>query len=131
MHVGLLAAALTISAQTICWTQPACAMQTIKFGAPSLAPMAFTRFCVKYVDECKPQRLMFRGGRIKLTNLRWTELANVNSSVNSSIRNKEGIADQEWLLGQLVGNCNDYAVTKRHQLRAMGWPARAVLLARL
>jgi len=64
MRVGLLAAALTISAQII-WAQPARAMQTIKFGAPTLAPMAFTRFCVKYVEECKPQRLMFRGGRIK------------------------------------------------------------------
>jgi predicted transglutaminase-like cysteine proteinase len=128
MRVGLLAAALAISAQIILWAQPARAMQTIKFGAPTLAPMAFTRFCVKYVEECKPQRLMFRGGRIKLTNLRWTELANVNSSVNSSIRNKESIADQEWLLDPLVGNCNDYAVTKRHQLLAVGWPARAVLL---
>lgn len=28
-----------------------------------------------------------------------------------------------------AGDCNDYAVTKRHQLTAEGWPARAVLLS--
>ena len=27
------------------------------------------------------------------------------------------------------GDCNDYAVTKRHQLIARGWPARTVLLS--
>jgi predicted transglutaminase-like cysteine proteinase len=132
MRVGLLAAALTISVQTICWAEAAHVSQAIKVGAPTLAPMAFTQFCQKYVDECKPQQPMFRGGRIKLTNLRWTELVNVNSAANSSIRpepSKEGIADHEWLLGPAFGNCNDYAVTKRHQLTARGWPARAVLLS--
>ena len=132
MRVGLLAAALTISAQTICWAQMARALQPIRFDAPTLAPMAYTQFCVRYVDECKQRRPMFRGGRIKLTNLRWTELVNVNGSVNSSIRpepNKAGIADHEWLLGPAFGNCNDYSVTKRHELIARGWPARAVLLS--
>jgi predicted transglutaminase-like cysteine proteinase len=27
------------------------------------------------------------------------------------------------------GDCNDYAVTKRHDLIARGWPARSLLLA--
>jgi len=107
-------------------------MQFIRFDAPTLAPMAFTQFCLKYAHECRPQRLVFRGGRLKLTNRRWAELKNVNRSVNSSIlpeRNKEGLVGEKWLLGPLLGDCNDYAVTKRHQLIARGWPARAVLLS--
>jgi predicted transglutaminase-like cysteine proteinase len=104
----------------------------IRFDVPTLAPMAFTQFCLKYVNECKPQRLMFRGGRLRLTNQRRAELENVNRTVNSAIlpeRNKEGLAGEKWLLGPVLGDCNDYAVTKRHELVARGWPARAVLLS--
>src|SRR6266436_5795347 len=46
-------------------------LHLIRFDVPTLAPMAFTQFCLKYANECKPQRLMFRGGRLKLTNQRW------------------------------------------------------------
>lgn len=105
--------------------------QFIRFDAASLAPMAFTQFCLKYVQECKP-RLVFRGGRLKLTDRRWAELEYVNRTVNSSIvpeRNREGLAGEKWLLAPARGDCNDYAVTKRHQLIARGWPARAVLLS--
>jgi predicted transglutaminase-like cysteine proteinase len=107
-------------------------IQFIRFDVPTLAPMAFTLFCLTYASECKPQRLVFRGGRLKLTNRRWAELENVNRTVNSSILpegNKEGLAGEKWLLGPVLGDCNDYAVTKRHQLIARGWPARAVLLS--
>ncbi|WWE91844.1 transglutaminase-like cysteine peptidase [Bradyrhizobium symbiodeficiens] len=31
--------------------------------------------------------------------------------------------------GAFAGDCNDYAVTKRHALLERGWPARALLLA--
>ena len=33
------------------------------------------------------------------------------------------------MIGPVLGDCKDYAVTKRHQLTARGWPARAVLLS--
>jgi len=107
-------------------------IQSIRFDVPTLAPMAFTQFCLKYANECKPQRLLFRGGRLRMTSRRWTELGNVNRSVNSSIlpvQNEEGLAGEKWLLSPAFGDCHDYAVTKRHQLIARGWPARAVLLS--
>jgi predicted transglutaminase-like cysteine proteinase len=107
-------------------------IQTIRFDVSVLPPMAFTQFCLKYADECKPQPLLFRGGRFRLTAQRRAELVNVNRSVNSSIlpeRNEAGLAGEKWLLGPAFGDCNDYAVTKRHQLIARGWPARAVLLS--
>lgn len=109
------------------------AMQYIKFDQPTLAPMAFTIFCLKYKDECKPrpQHIVFRGGRLKLTTERMAQLQEVNHQVNSAIRpepNLEGLRGEKWLLHPTSGDCNDYAVTKRHDLIAKGFPARSVLL---
>jgi predicted transglutaminase-like cysteine proteinase len=106
--------------------------QFIKFDQPALAPMTFTLFCLKNGNECKPRRIVFRGGRTKLTAERLTELKTVNRQVNLSIlpeRNTEGLAGEKWLIRPASGDCNDYAVTKRHDLIAKGWPARNVLLS--
>jgi predicted transglutaminase-like cysteine proteinase len=105
-------------------------IQVIRYDAPTLAPMAFTQFCLKYPGDCKSGRL--GGGRIELNDMRRSELETVNRTVNSSIRparNEDGLASEKWLLSPLRGDCNDYAVTKRHQLIARGWSARAVLLS--
>jgi predicted transglutaminase-like cysteine proteinase len=107
-------------------------IHAIRFAVLTLAPMAFTQFCLKYAGECRPERPLFRDGRLRLTDRRLAELESVNRSVNSSIRperNEEGLAGEKWLLSPASGDCNDYAVTKRHQLVARGWPARAVLLS--
>jgi predicted transglutaminase-like cysteine proteinase len=107
-------------------------IQFIRFDAPTLAPMAFTQFCLKYPGDCKSGRLLFGDDRIELNEMRRSELESINRTVNSSIhpeRNKDGLAGEKWLLGPVRGDCNDYAVTKRHQLIARGWPARTVLLS--
>jgi predicted transglutaminase-like cysteine proteinase len=106
-------------------------VQFIGFDAPTLAPVAFTRFCLKYPDDCEQQQL-FGDDRIELSKMRWAELENINRTVNSSIhpeRNEDGLAGEKWLLSPAHGDCNDYAVTKRHQLISRGWPARTVLLS--
>ena len=107
-------------------------IQFIRFDLATLPPMAFTQFCLKYPSDCKQQRLLFGGDRVELNKMRWTELENINRTVNSSIqpeRNEDGLAGEKWLLGPARGDCNDYAVTKRHQLIARGWPTRTVLLS--
>ena len=38
-------------------------------------------------------------------------------------------AAETWLISPDRGDCNDYAVTKRHELLDRGWPARALLLS--
>lgn len=108
------------------------AIQYIKFDQPTLPPMAFTMFCLKYENECKPHRMMFRGGRLKLTDERMAQLQDVNAEVNRAIRpepNLEGLRGEKWLLHPASGDCNDYAVTKRHDLIAKGWPAHSLLLS--
>ena len=104
----------------------------IKFDTPTLAPMAHTHFCLKYRADCKVGKIKFRGGALKLTAERRAELVQVNAEVNRAIapeRNDQGLAGEKWLISPKAGDCNDYAVTKRHELLARGWPARALLLA--
>lgn len=104
----------------------------ISFRTPTLAPMAFTQFCLRYADQCKAQRIAFRGGPVRLTAERWEDLREVNNTVNAGIvpeRNYEGVAGEKWLIAPASGDCNDYAVTKRYELLDRGWPARALLLS--
>lgn len=104
----------------------------IELDAPTLAPLAHTRFCLKYPADCRVQKIVFRGGSIDLTAERRAELVRVNAEVNRAIRPMnmhEGVAGEKWLISPRFGDCNDYAVTKRHKLLARGWPARNLLLA--
>lgn len=108
------------------------ALGRIEFDTPALAPLAHTRFCLKYPADCRVQKVAFRGGSIDLTAERHAELVRVNAEVNRAIEPMnmhEGVADEKWLISPRLGDCNDYAVTKRHKLLALGWPARNLLLA--
>jgi predicted transglutaminase-like cysteine proteinase len=107
-------------------------IQHISLDTPTLAPMAFTMFCLRYADQCRPQGPASRGGPVRLTEARMEELRQVNDRVNTSIipeRNDEGLAGENWLIAPASGDCNDYAVTKRAELLAHGWPARVLLLS--
>jgi predicted transglutaminase-like cysteine proteinase len=104
----------------------------ISFSNFTLPPMAFTQFCLRYAQQCKPQQILFRGGPVRLTAERWEDLKDVNNSVNAAIipeRNTEGLAGEKWLINPASGDCNDYAVTKRAQLLERGWHARDLLLS--
>jgi predicted transglutaminase-like cysteine proteinase len=104
----------------------------IQFNTSVLAPMAHTFFCLKYRNECKVHKIVFRGGAATLTAKRWAELVRVNAAVNRAIisqPNTEGLAGEKWLISPKFGECHDYAVTKRHELLALGWPARELLLS--
>ncbi|WP_445216149.1 transglutaminase-like cysteine peptidase [Bradyrhizobium sp. Pa8] len=107
-------------------------LDRIQLSGPALAPMAHVRFCIDYPAECRVRRLVFRGGPVKLTSSRWSDLVEVNNAANSAIvptANLGGLATEAWIVGPRNGDCNDYAVTKRHALLARGWPARALLLS--
>jgi predicted transglutaminase-like cysteine proteinase len=106
-------------------------VEHIRFDAPTLAPMAYTQFCLRYPGECRARKI-FRGGPVQLSVSRRIELARVNDVVNARIvpeANQQGLAGEIWLINPDRGDCNDYAVTKRHELMVRGWPARALLLS--
>jgi predicted transglutaminase-like cysteine proteinase len=107
-------------------------LEQIHFAAPTLAPFAHIRFCMQYPADCKVRHMVFRGSKVKLTEQRWKDLVAVNAAVNRSIKpepNLEGVAGERWLISPQSGDCNDYAVTKRHELMARGWSSRSLLLA--
>lgn len=104
----------------------------VHFGAPVLAPMGHSRFCLRYPDDCQVHAIDFRHRNIALTAERWNELNSVNREVNRDIVPDvpiESGATEEWRIAPQVGDCKDYAVTKRHELLARGWPSRALLLS--
>jgi predicted transglutaminase-like cysteine proteinase len=103
----------------------------INFDIPSLAPMAFVRFCTQYPQDCKVRGSVFRPELVSLTKLRRAELVKVNRDVNHAItpHNKTNdVSAEEWLVSPREGDCKDYAVTKRHELLARGWPSSSLLL---
>ena len=103
----------------------------IELGRPTLPPFAHTVFCLRYEAECRSSRL-FRGGPVRLTEARWAELQEINRGINMAIapmRDELGLAGEEWIINPDRGDCNDYAVSKRHELLRRGWPARALLLS--
>ena len=105
--------------------------ERVAYDLPVLPPMAHTRFCLQYPADCEI-RGSFRHRNLSLTQARWNELVEVNRQVNHSIvpqRNLGGVMTEEWLLSPRAGDCNDYAVTKRHELLARGWPSRALILS--
>ncbi len=107
-------------------------LQQISFITPALAPIGHTRFCIQYSDDCEAKGTDFRRRNIAVTPERWNELTTINREVNRDIkpqRNEGGLMTEHWLISPKVGECHDYAVTKRHELLARGWPSRSLLLS--
>jgi predicted transglutaminase-like cysteine proteinase len=100
--------------------------------APVLPPIGHSRFCLRYPDDCKVHGIDFRRRNIALTPARVNELNIVNREINRDIIPELTFgtdATEEWLILPLGGDCKNYAVTKRHELLARGWPSRALLLS--
>jgi predicted transglutaminase-like cysteine proteinase len=95
----------------------------------TLAPLQFVKFCMNYRSECDAdagQQLL------PSTDRAMDMLREVNASVNEAISPVHKPTDPigaHWALAPSAGDCNDYAVTKRHQLIAMGFPQNALRLA--
>ena len=98
------------------------------FDRPALPPIGHTLFCLRYPQDCRIQAIDFRRRNVALTAQRWEELNLVNREVNRDIIADTSVTD-EWMIAPQVGDCKDYAVTKRHELLARGWPSRTLLLA--
>jgi predicted transglutaminase-like cysteine proteinase len=107
-------------------------LSKIGLAAPVLPPIGHSRFCLKYPEDCEVHGIDFRHRNIALTLQRWSELNTVNREVNRDIipQITPGSAlTEQWVIAPRAGDCKDYAITKRHELLALGWPSRALLLA--
>ena len=73
----------------------------ISFDTPSLAPMAFVRFCTKYPRDCEIRRMAFRPRSMVLGAKQKAELVRINRDVNRAIvpqANNRGVMQEEWLV---------------------------------
>lgn len=102
----------------------------IKEKTRSLEPFAHVLFCTRTPAECAGSN---SPDSVELTREKKRELMEVNRRINREIspRNDDGdaVGVDEWSLAPKSGDCEDYAITKRHTLISQGWPASALRLA--
>ena len=98
---------------------------------PSLSPFQHVRFCLHYPADCSSNSI----GRtlIDLNTETLRQLNRVNHQINSAIvparKNYGVVLDDSWTIAPDQGDCNDYAVTKRHELLRRGLPSSALRLS--
>lgn len=93
-------------------------------------PAAFNKFCASQPKECQ-----VRGDHITampMSDRRWSELRRVNDEVNRMIRQvtdkqNYGRSDVWSLAADGKGDCEDFALLKRHKLMQLGWPSGVLL----
>lgn len=88
------------------------------------APLAFQLFCLKHPGECRRTRRAVVAYTPKIRAL----LVLVNAQVNRSIKPRYERGDT-WSINPAYGDCDDYAMTKRHRLIRAGVPASALKIA--
>jgi predicted transglutaminase-like cysteine proteinase len=107
------------------------ALTPIADASPTLAPFQHVRFCLRYPSECKSNPA--ESERIDLNAETSELLTRVNHSVNISIiptpKSYGSDLQDGWTIAPNMGDCNDYAVTKRHELLESGLPAKALRLS--
>jgi predicted transglutaminase-like cysteine proteinase len=98
-------------------------------ASPALAPFQHVRFCLRNPTECKSASA--DRAQIELTAETMELLQRVNRRVNAAIApiRKNYGSGNAWTIAPAAGDCNDYAVTKRHELVESGLPTKALRLA--
>jgi predicted transglutaminase-like cysteine proteinase len=100
-------------------------------GSPTLAPFQHVRFCLRYPSDCKSDSR--ENERIELSLETLELLKRVNRSVNLSItpiaKDYGSNLGDGWKIAPAIGDCNDYAVTKRHELLESGLPSKGLRLS--
>ena len=100
------------------------------FG-PTDPPYAFWRFCDEFPADCSKQRT--NNARFDATAAQWQALIEINLRINQSIEpvtdlELYGVSDYWTLPLNGKGDCEDYALMKRHLLVDAGWPPGALLV---
>jgi predicted transglutaminase-like cysteine proteinase len=103
----------------------------IEGASPTLAPFQHVRFCLRYPSDCKSNPA--DNDRIELNTKISAVLKRVNHGVNMSIvpilKSYGSNLGDGWTVAPGAGDCNDYAVTKRHELLERGLPSKALRLS--
>jgi len=99
------------------------------FG-PAQPPHGFVRFCEETPKECGPDQKP--EARFDASPERLRELDAVNREVNQAIAPATDLevygVNEYWTLPTTRGDCEDYALLKRHKLIDKGWPVSSMLM---
>ena len=98
---------------------------------PVSPPLAFLQFCDQSPQECVATPIA--KARFDANPPRLSQLDQINRQVNRTITPVTdmahyGVADYWTLPLDGRGDCEDYALLKRHILMRLGWPASALLM---
>jgi predicted transglutaminase-like cysteine proteinase len=100
-------------------------------GAPALAPFQHVRFCLRYPSDCQSNPAETDRVTLNAENIELLKRVNrtVNATIVSTIKSYGPELADGWSIAPSMGDCNDYAVTKRHALLRSGLPAKALRLS--
>jgi predicted transglutaminase-like cysteine proteinase len=96
-------------------------------GGSVIPPGGVIGFCVKNLGECKA--VAQPSAVVELTPDRRRDLEDVQALVNARVRPRENPRHAWEYASAGYGDCNTYALEKRRELLARGWPQTALLLA--
>lgn len=99
-------------------------------GGRTSQPIGHYEYCQKMAGDCQ---LVSRNTRpVKLTQQRWSEMVRANARANSTVTPVTDLeyygTEELWTLPKAYGDCEDYALMKRRELMALGWPPSALLV---
>jgi predicted transglutaminase-like cysteine proteinase len=82
-------------------------------------PVGYQIFCLQNPAECGAS-----GASVAAISV--DDLARINRAVNASIVARNDPGADVWTVNPTAGDCEDYALTKRHLLRRAGVPTAAM-----
>jgi len=100
-------------------------------SSATLVPFQHVRFCLRYPAECKPSSAETNRIELDLQTMQLLERVNrdVNLAIIPTVKNYGKDLGDRWTIAPDTGDCNDYAVTKRHDLLESGLPSGALRLS--
>jgi predicted transglutaminase-like cysteine proteinase len=106
-------------------------LEPVIAARPALAPFQHVRFCLRYPRDCQPSSV--KDQRVRSSPRLMSLLRSVNDQINQAIvptsKDYSGNLNARWAIAPSMGDCNDYAVTKRHELLRHGLPSSALRLS--
>jgi predicted transglutaminase-like cysteine proteinase len=100
-------------------------------AVPTSAPAALLDFCKREAQECEPRNLSQGKGQL-LNASQWMLVQTINVEVNRRIQTADDRdiygRDEFWAMPMDRGDCEDYAILKRHLLREGGLDDASLLI---
>lgn len=93
-------------------------------------PIGHHLYCKQYPRDCNLRST--KTAPLALTRDRWNDLVEINNHANSTVAPVTDLefykVEEHWTYPNQYGDCEDFALLKRHLLMKRGWPASSLLI---